>query len=90
MKRIPDKRGHFGQYGGRYISETLVPAVLELEETYTRLKGDSAFKEELEFYLREYVGRPTPLYFAERLTEKTGGARIYLKREDLCHTGPIR
>jgi len=87
MKRLPDKKGHFGAWGGRYISETLMPAVLALEEAYSRFKNDPGFKEELNFYLREYVGRPTPLYFAERLTRKAGGARIYLKREDLCHTG---
>ncbi|HHL39155.1 MAG TPA: tryptophan synthase subunit beta [Deltaproteobacteria bacterium] len=87
MKRVPDGKGHFGPYGGRYISETLMPAVLELEEAYGRLRGDREFKEEFARYLSEYVGRPTPLYHAERLSERAGGARIYLKREDLCHTG---
>jgi tryptophan synthase beta chain len=87
MKKLPDKTGHFGIYGGRYISETLMPAVMELEEAYRRWRKDPGFKKELAFYLKEYVGRPTPLYLAERLTKKTGGARIYLKREDLCHTG---
>ncbi len=87
MKRGPDKNGHFGIYGGRYISETLMPAVLELEEAYKKWKEDKEFKEELRFYLQEYTGRPTPLYYAERLTKKLGGAKIYLKREDLCHTG---
>ncbi len=84
---MPDKCGHFGAYGGRYISETLMPAVMELETAYNHWKKDPAFKEELAFYLREYVGRPTPLYLAQRLSDKVGGARIYLKREDLCHTG---
>ncbi len=87
MKKMPDKLGHFGQYGGRYISETLMPAVIELEEAYRKWKSDPDFKKELDYYLKEYVGRPTPLYYAERLTKKCGGARIYLKREDLCHTG---
>ncbi len=84
---LPDSGGHFGQYGGRYISETLMPAVIELEKAYLRLKSEKRFKKELDYYLKEYVGRPTPLYFAKRLTERAGGARIYLKREDLCHTG---
>ncbi|MBI5467491.1 MAG: tryptophan synthase subunit beta, partial [Deltaproteobacteria bacterium] len=84
---MPDKLGHFGQYGGRYISETLMPAVIELEEAYRKWKSDPDFKKELDYYLKEYVGRPTPLYYAERLTKKCGGAKIYLKREDLCHTG---
>lgn len=86
-KRMPDRRGHFGIYGGRYIAETLMPAVLELEEAYRRYRRDRDFHRELNYYLKEYVGRPTPLYFAERLSSKLGGARIYLKREDLCHTG---
>ncbi|MEE9614447.1 MAG: tryptophan synthase subunit beta [Thermodesulfobacteriota bacterium] len=84
---MPDSRGHFGEYGGRYISETLMPAVIELEKAYSKFKNDKAFKAEFDRYLKEYAGRPTALYFAERLTEKAGGARIYLKREDLCHTG---
>lgn len=86
-QNLPDKHGHFGEYGGRYISETLMPIVLELEKAYLKFKNDGDFKKELEYYLKEYVGRPTPLYFAERLTKKLGGAKIYLKREDLCHTG---
>jgi len=87
VQDLPDKKGHFGIYGGRYISETLMPVVLELEKAYFRFKDDPDFKRELDYYLKEYVGRPTPLYFAERLTKKIGGAKIYLKREDLCHTG---
>ena len=87
LQGLPDRRGHFGQYGGRYISETLMPAVIELEKVYLRLKSEKRFTKELAYYLKEYVGRPTPLYFAKRLTERAGGARIYLKREDLCHTG---
>ncbi|MEK7803342.1 MAG: hypothetical protein AAB251_02945, partial [Deltaproteobacteria bacterium] len=74
LKDLPDKQGHFGIYGGRYISETLMPAVLELEKAYREFKNERDFKKELEYYLKEYVGRPTPLYFAERLTKKIGGA----------------
>ncbi|WKZ32253.1 MAG: tryptophan synthase subunit beta [Thermodesulfobacteriota bacterium] len=85
--RVPDRLGHFGIYGGRYISETLMPAVVELEEAYLKWKKDPEFKKEFAYYLGEYVGRPTPLYYAERLTKKAGGADIFLKREDLCHTG---
>ncbi|MCC2640105.1 MAG: trpB [Nitrospira sp.] len=84
---IPDRHGRFGPYGGRYVPETLMPALLELEEVYQRTRRDKRFQAELKHYLKEYVGRPTPLYFAERLTKRLGGARIYLKREDLCHTG---
>jgi tryptophan synthase beta chain len=84
---LPDRRGHFGIYGGRYVSETLMPALLELEEAYKRFKNDKGFKEELAYYLKEYAGRETPLYFAERFTKELGGAKVYLKREDLCHTG---
>jgi len=87
VQNLPDKNGHFGEYGGRYISETLMPVVLELEKAYLKFKNDRGFKKELDYYLKEYVGRPTPLYLAERLTKKLGGAKIYLKREDLCHTG---
>lgn len=80
-------KGHFGKFGGQYVAETLMPALKELEEAYRSLRGDRSFWEELNDLARTYVGRPTPLYFAKRLTEKIGGARIYLKREDLCHTG---
>ncbi|MEK7280444.1 MAG: tryptophan synthase subunit beta [Nitrospirota bacterium] len=83
----PDRRGHFGVYGGKFVPETLIPALAELESNYLEAKRDRGFQRELEYYLREYVGRPTPLYLAERLTKRLGGARIYLKREDLCHTG---
>jgi len=85
--RVPDRRGHFGLYGGRYVAETLMPALTELERAYTEVRGDGSFRKEFRHYLREYAGRETPLYFAERLTQKLGGAKIYLKREDLCHTG---
>lgn len=79
--------GKFGDFGGRYIPETLVPAVEELEENYLKFKNDKSFKKELDYYLREYAGRPTPLYFAKNLSEKIGGAKIFLKREDLLHGG---
>ena len=84
---IPDRHGRFGPYGGRYVPETLMPALLELEEVYQGTRRDKRFQAELRHYLKDYVGRPTPLYFAERLTKRLGGAKIYLKREDLCHTG---
>jgi tryptophan synthase beta chain len=87
LPRVPDRRGHFGPYGGRYVAETLMPALTELEDAYGRVRRDRAFRQEFQYYLSEYVGRETPLYFAERLTQKLGGAKIYLKREDLCHTG---
>jgi tryptophan synthase beta chain len=83
----PDKGGHFGIYGGRYAPETLMPALLELEKAYAKAKNDKAFQKELKYYLAQFVGRPTPLMYAERLTKKLGGAKIYIKREDLCHTG---
>ncbi len=87
MPRLPDARGHFGPYGGRYVSETLMPALIELERAYNRLRREARFRRDLRALQREYAGRPTPLYAAERLTRSLGGARIYLKREDLCHTG---
>ena len=87
MKIKYPKGGKFGEFGGRYIPETLVPAVEELEESYLKFKDDKDFKKELNYYLREFAGMPTPLYFAKNLTEKIGGARIYLKREDLLHGG---
>ncbi len=87
LLKVPDRHGHFGPFGGRYVAETLMPALTELEHAYARVRRDSAFRKELQFYLHDYAGRETPLYFAERLTEKVGGAKIYLKREDLCHTG---
>ncbi len=84
---LPNDQGRFGPYGGRYVPETLMPALLELEQEYARAKKDKAFQQEFVRYLKEYVGRPTSLYFASRLTKRLGGAKIYLKREDLCHTG---
>lgn len=83
----PDKMGRFGKFGGKFVPETLMPALDELEEAYLSAKNDPKFIHEFEYYLREYVGRPSPLYFAERLTKKLNGPKIYLKREDLNHTG---
>ena len=93
----PDERGHFGLYGGRFVAETLMPLILDLEKAYAEARNDPAFRKEMDGHLTHYVGRPTPLYFAERLTEHlrdissakggSGGAKIYLKREDLNHTG---
>lgn len=87
MCTIPDSKGHFGPFGGRYVAETLMSALVELETRYLRCKSDKAFQKELNYYLHEFAGRETPLYCAERLTNKLGGAKIYLKREDLNHTG---
>ncbi len=84
---LPDAQGHFGPYGGRYVPETLMHPLRELEEEFFRAQEDPSFRRELDYYLKEFCGRPTPLYLAERLTRELGGARIYLKREDLLHTG---
>lgn len=83
----PDKRGLFGDFGGQYVAETLMPLILELGREYEKAKQDQAFQDELAYFQRDYVGRPSPLYFAERLTEHCGGAKIFLKREELNHTG---
>ncbi len=83
----PDERGRFGAYGGRFVAETLMPLILELEAAYEAAKADPAFQTELDAYLKDYVGRPSPLWFAQRLTETLGGAKIYFKREELNHTG---
>jgi tryptophan synthase beta chain len=87
MYKQPDEKGFFGEFGGRFIPETLMFAVKELTAAYEEAKNDPTFQEELDYYLKDYVGRETPLYFAEQLTKKLGGAKIYLKREDLNHTG---
>ena len=83
----PDERGHFGIFGGRYVAETLMPLILELEQAYNAAKADPAFQDELNYLLEHYAGRPSPLYFARRLTERLGGAKIYFKRDELNHTG---
>jgi len=87
LRSGPDARGRFGAYGGRFVAETLMPPILELEEAYEAAKADPSFQKELDYYLKDYVGRPSPLWFAERLTAHLGGAKIYLKREELNHTG---
>src|SRR3954462_15664767 len=84
---VPDARGHFGPYGGIFVPETLVFALQQLDAEYRRARSDPEFNREFEALLADYVGRPSRLYFAKRLTEKLGGAKIYLKREDLNHTG---
>src|ERR1700742_1790746 len=83
----PDQHGHFGIFGGRFVAETLMPLILDLEKAYAEAKADPAFHAEMKGHLRDYVGRPSPLYFAERLTEHLGGAKIYFKREELNHPG---
>ncbi len=83
----PDANGRFGQFGGRFVAETLMPPILELEEAYRAARKDSAYRTEMDEFLRDYVGRPSPLYFAERVTEALGGARVYFKRDELNHTG---
>ena len=84
---LPDERGRFGPYGGRFVAETLMPLILELEQAYRDAQADPSFQAELDDFLKHYVGRPSPLYFAERLTEHLGGAKIYFKRDELNHTG---
>ena len=84
---LPDAMGHFGKFGGKYVIETLMPALESLEKLYNEARDDPKFQQDLKYYLNKYVGRPTPLYFAERLTKHFGGAKVYLKREDLNHTG---
>jgi len=83
----PDEAGHFGMFGGRYVAETLMPLILELERAYKAAKADASFQQELDYYLEHYAGRPSPLYFASRLTEHLGGAKVYFKRDELNHTG---
>ena len=87
LRSGPDDRGHFGQFGGRYVAETLMPLILDLEREYRAAKVDPAFAEQFDDLLEHYVGRPSPLYYAERLTEHLGGAKIYFKRDELNHTG---
>ena len=87
LRSGPDGRGRYGEYGGRYVAETLMPPILELEQAYEAARADPGFQKELDYYLKDYVGRPSPLWFAERLTRHFGGAKIYLKREELNHTG---
>src|SRR5258708_12273624 len=83
----PDERGHFGIYGGRFVAETLMPLVLEVERSYLASRQDPGFQAEFEYHLKHYVGRPSPLYFARNLTRHFGGAKLYFKRDELNHTG---
>ena len=87
LRNGPNERGRFGEFGGRFVAETLMPLILELDRAYEAAKADPAFKAELDYYMRDYVGRPSPLWFAERLTRKLGGARVFFKRDELNHTG---
>src|SRR5690348_6453034 len=87
MTALPDKRGYFGNFGGRFIPETLMTPLLELEQAYRKARRDPKFRNELAYHLRHFVGRPTPLMPADRLAKALGRGRIYLKREDICHTG---
>ncbi len=87
LRSGPDSRGRFGEFGGRFVAETLMPLVLEVEAAYEAAKRDPEFRRELDLYLHDYIGRPSPLWFAERLTERLGGARVYFKRDELNHTG---
>src|SRR5579864_1935641 len=87
LSSVPDVHGRFGPYGGRYVPETLMAALTQLTAEYEKARGDADFQREFEHHLKNYVGRPSRLYFAERLTQEAGGARIYLKREDMNHTG---
>jgi len=87
LKQLPNEKGYFGSFGGRYVSETLMPLILEVEKEYDKIKSDNNFKKELDHYMKTYVGRPSPLFFAERITEDLGGPKIYFKRDELNHTG---
>src|SRR3546814_6060820 len=87
LRAGPDIDGHFGIFGGRYVAETLMPLVLSVEKAYAAAKIDPAFQREIEYYHTHYIGRPSPLYFAQRLTEHFGGAKLYFKRDELNHTG---
>ena len=87
LKQLPDDKGYFGDFGGRYVSETLMPLILEVEKEYQKIKDESSFKEELNHYMETYIGRPSPLFFAKRISEDLGGPKIYFKRDELNHTG---
>ena len=85
--KFPDKHGRFGKFGGRFVAETLMPLLLEVEKQYKIAKQSKTFKDELNYYFKNYIGRPSPLFFAERLSQKLNGAKIYFKRDELNHTG---
>ena len=87
FKQLPDDKGYFGNFGGRYVSETLMPLILEVEKEYEKIKNESSFREELNHYMETYIGRPSPLFFAKRISDDLGGPKIYFKRDELNHTG---
>ena len=87
LKQLPNEKGYFGSFGGRYVSETLMPLILEVEKEYNKIKNDNSFKQELDHYMKTYVGRPSPLFFAKRITKDLNGPKIYFKRDELNHTG---
>jgi tryptophan synthase beta chain len=87
LRNGPNERGRFGEFGGRFVAETLMPLILEVEKAYDAAKADPAFDADLKYHLTHYVGRPSPLWFAQRLTKQLGGAKIYFKRDELNHTG---
>ena len=87
FKQLPDEKGYFGKFGGRYVSETLMPLILEVENEYNKIIQDKKFQDELDYYLKNYIGRPSPLFFAERITKNLGGPKVYFKRDELNHTG---
>ena len=87
LKQLPNEKGYFGSFGGRYVSETLMPLILQVEKEYEKIKNENSFKEELNHYMETYIGRPSPLFFAERITKDLGGPKIYFKRDELNHTG---
>ena len=87
LKHLPNEKGYFGSFGGRYVSETLMPLILEVEKEYDKIKSDNNFKKELDHYMKTYVGRPSPLFFAKRITEDLSGPKVYFKRDELNHTG---
>ena len=87
FKNQPNKNGHFGKFGGRFVAETLMPLILEVEKEYKKARNDKSFLKKFKYYLDNYVGRPSPLYFAERITKRINGPKIYFKRDELNHTG---
>ena len=87
FKKFPDNQGRFGKFGGRFVAETLMPLLLEVEHQYNQAKKSKKFKDELSYYFDNYIGRPSPLYYARRISKKMGGTKIYLKRDELNHTG---
>ncbi len=87
FKKFPDKNGRFGKYGGRFVAETLMPLLLDVEKQYAKAKKSKEFKKSLDYYFKNYIGRPSPLYYAKRISQKVGDVKIYFKRDELNHTG---